>query len=138
MTHKKNNVLSEDGEIRRKEMIAELKSSLVVYHQGKQRRNFVLGVAASVLIVALGVWQFSGPKSPMGITKKKDNHPATIDSTRDKNDSPSVSVPVPQLQFDKVSDEEILALLDEAGQSSVLAEIDNKWVAIPLRPTSNN
>ena len=130
--------LSERGISRREEMIGELKTSLRIHQQQKQLRRTVFGAAVCLLVVGVCVMQWRNFRDPDRIAAKNEKSVATTQSKKNEFESqePSSPIDAPLLQFEKVSDEEILALLKETGQPSILAEVDHQIVVIPIRKSA--
>ena len=132
MNNKQPIELSESGVARRNQMLKELKHSVGENKRRKKTRRVTAVVTLLLATTGLVCWQFAAQPEVRVVTEKR----VTSDvSDSSPNIPPAADQQQPNvklLDFGLVSEEEILALLNDVGQPTALVEIDNEWVAIPL------
>jgi len=132
------NVLSQEGKARKEAMLGQLQDELVsVHHKRRQRVAVAKGVALAAVVVVAGLtWSFLVP------TSDSENHiaeatppktsvvPRTMVSAVGNVDGIDERYVVANADsaaaFEMMADDELLAMLAEVGQPSVLGEINGK------------
>ena len=124
--------LSELGIARRDQMLSELKVTLRKNQRRKKIQRAVLASSLAVGLSAVMAWQLLTPDLNDQISVRSQPARAVTDESTDVQlDMRPVAKPK-VLEFGLVSNDEILDLLNEVGQPTALAKINNQWVAIPL------
>ncbi len=134
--------LSTDGQNRREELGAELKSVFVNHHRKRQTIKWTTGIGVAcialigVSILVAAVVRDQQPKDQ--IAKPVD----VIDGSN--SDLVIAQAPIEkredrfrQVSFEVIDDEQLLAMLEDYGQPSMLAKVDGQKVVIPLQPNSS-
>lgn len=136
--------LSIKGRARRNQMLVELRQEMSQFHRNRNTRRWI---ARSFVVVfaAITVWQIQ-------LWNLKHNDPVAAIETRQPADpvktNPVVVSNQPgvldrflvtdsslkgDLDFEIVSDDELLGLMDQAGKPSFLGRIDGELVVIPRK-----
>ena len=151
MSDRYQTTLSEAGQLRRRQMLSELQLEMRKLHQRRRRRNHVaIAIGISAIIPAALILQKSGYVELPNPAVRSLTKLVPRDSV-----TPSSNDPVEQViqrfgpeavvrskdystfKFEVVSDQEMLELLEAAGQPSALARIDGKLTVVSTRkPTS--
>ena len=144
--------LSTAGELRRQQMLGELQREVDLHQTSVRRRKLTNRLAAGVIsAAAIGVFAWSTMTGRIDLENKSgndtviavkndpvDSQPkfrfASVESNRaDVNERYLVANFQPRIEFESISDQELLSLLEATGNPAVLGEIDGQLTVIPSK-----
>ena len=128
--------LSEFGIARRNQMLNELKTTIRKNQRRKKLQRAAVACSLAVGLSAVMAWQLLAPDLKDQVAARSQSTfqlaPVVKGPSTDVQPGTRPGAKPNLLEFGLVSNDEILDLLNEVGQPTALAKINNQWVAIPL------
>jgi len=124
------NRLTEKGSLRRKEMLTELQSQLVLNREWQKQKHLLWRLATAAFLIASTVWILNlAADRDQNFAEQKPAGANQFDGQIDDS-NPGPPPKFNQVSFETISDDELLRTLSDMGQPCVLGEIGGETKVI--------